>query len=455
MPAYGAATSTTALSFLLVLCILRLSSSYYSHLLDRTLSSHALLMSTIATSRANSIDPSISNSFDNFSRNLQPTYKSNPMSSRSELMTKLTSSNKKDFNKGYELRTQYIKSRLMSREEERTAGRFNVVGRKLTQVKTLLQEQLGRDPTAAEWAAASSLTEQELVAYNDLAVRARQRLVQHNLRLVDFWTRRLIEHSASCKDISYYELVTEGVIGLLAAAERYDGRAPFIKYAQSYVRNELYRGMTRLRPGSFLSHNTVMLSFRAKRATDRLREELGREPTVDEIATVLNCSTKKLKEELNVMALKRTVISAQSNAQGNMGQADGAVQSRSGGSADGSIGDRPSSYLDLFQNPDHSMPNTEFLQWKIDFHQAVETSLNAVEKRTLSIRYGLGNDGQNHSIDRTAELMCVSTEGTRKIILRAMEKLRDSPFGAVLAEGPPSKGVANDFSGRQLTRAAY
>ena len=356
---------------------------------------------------------------------------------------------------GYELRTQYIKSRLMSREEERTAGRFNLVGRKLTQVKTQLHKQLGRDPTAAEWAAASSLTEEELISYNDLAVRARQRLVQHNLRLVDFWTRRLIEHSASCKDISYYELVTEGVIGLLAAAERYDGGAPFIKYAQSYVRNELYRGMTRLRPGSFLSHNTVMLTFRAKRATERLREELGREPTVDEIATVLNCSTKKLKEELNVMALKRTVISAQSNAQGNMGQADGAVQSRSGGSADGSIGDRPSSYLDLFQNPDHSMPNTDFLQWKIDFHQAVETSLNAVEKRTLSIRYGLGNDGQNHSIDRTAELMCVSSEGTRKIILRAMEKLRDSPFGAVLAEGPPSKGVVNDFSGRQLTRAAY
>ena len=91
--------TSSLLSFALVLCIiigLSTSFPFHSHLLDRTLSSHALF-STIVTSRANSIDPSISNSYD---RNLQPSYKSNPMSSRSELMTKLTSSNKKDFSKG-------------------------------------------------------------------------------------------------------------------------------------------------------------------------------------------------------------------------------------------------------------------------------------------------------------------------------------------------------------------
>jgi DNA-directed RNA polymerase specialized sigma subunit len=65
--------------------------------------------------------------------------------------------------------------------------------------------------------------------------------MQHNMRLVDFWARRLIEHSRAAKDISYYELVTEGVIGLTMAAENYDGRGAFIRFAQIYIRGQLYR----------------------------------------------------------------------------------------------------------------------------------------------------------------------------------------------------------------------
>jgi DNA-directed RNA polymerase specialized sigma subunit len=64
---------------------------------------------------------------------------------------------------------------------------------------------------------------------------------QHNLRLVDFWARRLLEHSKVARDISYYELVTEGVLGLTKAAENFDGRGSFIRYAQPFVRGQLYR----------------------------------------------------------------------------------------------------------------------------------------------------------------------------------------------------------------------
>ena len=44
------------------------------------------------------------------------------------------------------------------------------------------------------------------------------------------------------KDVSYYELLTEGIIGLAKAAENFDGRGPFIKYAQPFVKAELYKG---------------------------------------------------------------------------------------------------------------------------------------------------------------------------------------------------------------------
>ena len=56
--------------------------------------------------------------------------------------------------------------------------------------------------------------------------------------------RRLIEHVSYAKDVSYYELLTEGIIGLAKAAENFDGRGPFIKYAQPFVKAELYKGIS-------------------------------------------------------------------------------------------------------------------------------------------------------------------------------------------------------------------
>ena len=55
-------------------------------------------------------------------------------------------------------------------------------------------------------------------------------------------SRRLIEHVSYAKEVSYYELLTEGIIGLAKAAENFDGRGPFIKYAQPFVKAELYKG---------------------------------------------------------------------------------------------------------------------------------------------------------------------------------------------------------------------
>ena len=64
-----------------------------------------------------------------------------------------------------------------------------------------------------------------------------------NLQFSLWNSRRLIEHVSYAKEVSYYELLTEGIIGLAKAAENFDGRGPFIKYAQPFVKAELYKGM--------------------------------------------------------------------------------------------------------------------------------------------------------------------------------------------------------------------
>jgi DNA-directed RNA polymerase specialized sigma subunit len=214
---------------------------------------------------------------------------------------------------------------------------------------TSTTETLQREPSNLEWAEACNLSLEQLYTYYALATTARQRLVQHNFRLVDFWARRLIEHTNGGKFISYYELVTEGVIGLTKAAAQYDGRGAFIKFAQHYVRNELYRGMTRLRPGSFLSHKTVMLSVRAHKARERLQETYQRKPTDQEVATELKVSVRTLREELDTAALKKTIISASAKISGG---AEDALENAK-------------TYLDMLANSDKSIFTADTLQWKI------------------------------------------------------------------------------------------
>ena len=337
--------------------------------------------------------------------------------------------NKQYSDMGLKLRKSYTKLRQLTREEEVTAGKFSNVGRRMDKIHKILNDRLGRAPTDIEWAEACKINVEELGTYQKVAKSARNRLVQHNMRIVDFWVRRIIEHSKAAKDISYYELVTEGVKGLSEASEKYDGRGPFIKYAQHYVRAELYKGLTVLKPGSFaISQNTkaAMVYLRTRKAFKILIEELGRDPSDVEIAaylssTGLNVSADTLQWARDVVNVK--VISADTKL----------------GADPGDSGDQLVTYMDLYLKADQTNFSTEALMWKVDFNAALDC-LNPQERRTIAIRYGL-MDGKPRTLERTAALMCMSSEAVRLIIISSLEKLRQSPHADVLLEGPPQAPV--------------
>lgn len=267
-------------------------------------------------------------------------------------------------------------------------------------------------------------------AYRKVAKSARNRLVQHNMRIVDFWVRRLIEHSKAARDISYYDLVVEGLKGLSLASEKYDGRGPFIKYAQHYVRAELYKGLTVLKPGpSSISHNTkaAMVYLRDRKAFKLLTTELGRIPTDVEIAaylssTGLNVSADTLEWARKVVNVK--VVSAET-----------CVVNETEGSDENNL----FTYLDLYLKADQINFSTESLMWKVDFNAALDC-LTTQERRTIAIRYGL-MDGKPRTVERTATLMCMSAEAVRLIVISSLQKLRESPHADVLLEGPPQEPV--------------
>ena len=359
----------------------------------------------------------------------RPNYATAPVSSRWEFGRKLTVQNKQYSDMGLKLRKSYTKLRQLTREEEMTAGKFSNVGRRMDNIHKILNVRLGRDPTDEEWASACKINVEELGTYQKVAKSARNRLVQHNMRIVDFWVRRIIEHSKAAKDISYYELVTEGVKGLSEASEKYDGRGPFIRYAQHFVRSELYKGLTVLKPGSFaIAHNirASMVYLRTRKAFKILIEELGRDPTDTEIAayltsTGLNVSAETLQWARDVVNVK--VISADTKFASDPGDSS----------------DNLTTYMDLYLKADQTNFSTEALMWKVDFNAALDC-LNPQERRTIAIRYGL-MDGKPRTVERTAALMCMSSEAVRLIVIAALEKLRQSPHADFLLEGPPQAPV--------------
>merc|ERR1711871_851388 len=161
-----------------------------------------------------------------------------------------------------------------------TAAKFSQTGKRLQMKKKELSKTLGRVPTDDEWSSACQMSTEQLHTYVDLGIQARNRLVQHNIRIVDHWARRLIQNSKAGKDVSYYELVTEGLIGLTKAAECYQpGKVRFYTHAEIYVRSELYRGLTKLRAGSHTPHSTMMMNAKLQKAQNYLTYTLKRKPT--------------------------------------------------------------------------------------------------------------------------------------------------------------------------------
>jgi RNA polymerase sigma factor (sigma-70 family) len=355
--------------------------------------------------------------------------KLNPMNNhelppRKELVRSLTPLNRRHSDLGLHLRSQYTKLRLLTEEEETTAGKFSHVGKRLDTIKKALTQKLGREPTDDEWANSCKFSTEELYMYIDLATRSRNRLVQHNIRIVDFWARKMMQVGKGAKEVSYYELVTEGLVGLAKAAENFDGRGRFYAYAQFWIRSELYHGITRLRPGSHVSHRSALLNSKANRVEAQLKEILDRQPTAEEVASAVKISTSTLGR------VRKEATKIVRNAESGLKSVKPGSEST----------DESSDFFDLHLKAEQTTFSIETMLWQVNFNNALEC-LSPMERRTLMIRYGL-MDGLQRSVETTAELMCMTSETVRKTIIRAMEKLRDSPSSIDLEEGPPQSPLS-------------
>jgi RNA polymerase primary sigma factor len=233
---------------------------------------------------------------------------------------------------------------------------------------------------------------------------ALNRLVSANLRFVVSVARRYAGHGVPLGD-----LVTEGNIGLIRAARRFDETkgVRFISYAVWWVRQSILQALTAGSRIVRVPSGQLEESHRAIRTVRRLEQELGREPTIDEVAAELEISPAEVTDALG---LRPGWVSLDAPL----------------------LNDDQSSMLDLIPDTDLEDPNASAASAALrDVVEAGLTRLPEREAAVLMQYFGL--DGEPaRSLEEIARGLGLTRERARMIKDRALVRLRLGETGKIL-----------------------
>ncbi|MGQ9896930.1 MAG: sigma-70 family RNA polymerase sigma factor [Acidobacteriota bacterium] len=250
--------------------------------------------------------------------------------------------------------------------------------------------------TAAEPAEVTRLLKQARQRF-DQAARARQRLVETNLRLVVSVAKHYTHRGLGLTD-----LIQEGNLGLLQAAERFGGQRQerFASYATWWIRRAIAQALSeqprliRL-PAAVRAELTRLLE-----AMHQLALERHREPKQAELAEYLGISLEHVQMLLQ------------------LAQPPVSLETPVGDEEDLSLGD----FIADVHAPS-PLDDAARIRLRENLNAALQ-SLNAREEKVLRMRFGLGADGKAHTLEEIAQFFALSRERIQRIEAEALEKLR-------------------------------
>ncbi|MDO8666670.1 MAG: RNA polymerase sigma factor RpoD/SigA, partial [Gemmatimonadales bacterium] len=237
---------------------------------------------------------------------------------------------------------------------------------------------------------------------------AAERLVTANLRFVISYVKKYQGHGL---DLS--ELVAIGNEGLLKAVKKFDPNqgVKFISYAVWWVRQAVLKALAEQTRSVRIPLNQNAHLIRMSRTEMVLAQELGRDPTDDQIARALGDSVE------NVRTARRMTASELSlDAPVDRTDRDAATLGERFAGVDGS---------EIEETTDSNL-----MRGFID--KVFLRYLTPRERKILYLYYGLESGSEAMTLEKIGALMGVTRERIRQIRERAFEKLRDCPEGAAL-----------------------
>jgi len=238
--------------------------------------------------------------------------------------------------------------------------------------------------------------EERLNKLVEIGEDAKKALVEANLRLVVSIAKR---HSG--KGLSFLDLIQEGNLGLLKAVEKFDYRKgyKFSTYATWWIRQAITRAIADQARTIRIPVHMVETIHKVARVSRRLLQELGHEPSVDEIAKAMNISPERVRE-ITKIALDPVSLEMP-------------------------IGEEEDSHLGDFIPDDDSPSPSDAVSHTMLREQLFEVlhTLTPREEQVLKLRFGL-EDGRMRTLEEVGSVFNITRERIRQIEAKALRKLR-------------------------------